>query len=522
MNHRSIPGDLEPACLYLRKSREDREAEERGEGETLARHRTALLRLAKDYGVGVAQIYEEIVSGESVLHRPAMLAMLKALEGREYRSVWCVEIDRLGRGDMEDQGLILKTLKKAGARIVTPRKIYDLSDEFDEEYTEFEAFMARKELKIITRRLQSGRRRAVEDGNYLGTLPPYGYCIKQTPRRRYLVKNREQAVPTELIFRLYREGLGTRKIAKELNRLGYRSFTGRAWTAPSVLNMLKNPVYAGITVWQKNEIKKSAKPGQKKEVRSRPLNEQLWVRGTHEPYVTEQEWSTLQQLLAGKSHSPYRREHGLTNPLAGLVKCGLCGGAMVARPYRNQRSHLLCYNPACPCKSTRLEYVEEKLLAGLKNWLDGYPAEFEKYRPQESGPNLAALQAQTLQALTRERRDLQQQKTRLQELLEKRIYDEATYLERCNVLARRMAEVQSALLAVEQDLGTAGGVETTRRDILPKVTKLLDIYRLLDDPAAKNQLLKAVLTHAIYIKEQHQAGDDFSLVLYPKLPQITG
>ncbi len=30
---------------------------------------------------------------------------------------------------------------------MTPRKIYDLNDEWDEEYSEFEAFMARKELK---------------------------------------------------------------------------------------------------------------------------------------------------------------------------------------------------------------------------------------------------------------------------------------------------------------------------------------------------------------------------------------
>ena len=65
-----------------------------------------------------------------------------------------MEIDRLGRGDMEDQGLILKTFKNANTLIVTPRKIYDLNDEFDEEYTEFEAFMATGR---VVRILEDGR-----------------------------------------------------------------------------------------------------------------------------------------------------------------------------------------------------------------------------------------------------------------------------------------------------------------------------------------------------------------------------
>ena len=36
-----------PYCLYLRKSRADTEAEAKGAGETLSRHETALLALAK-------------------------------------------------------------------------------------------------------------------------------------------------------------------------------------------------------------------------------------------------------------------------------------------------------------------------------------------------------------------------------------------------------------------------------------------------------------------------------------------
>ena len=187
MSSRHNTNDLEPACFYLRKSREDQEAEARGEGETLAKHKKALFRLAKEYGVNITKVFEEIVSGESLIHRPEMLALLKEVEEGKWCSVWCMDVDRLGRGKMQDQGLIIETFKGSQTKIVTPRKVYDLNDEFDEEYTEFEAFMARKELKIITRRLQGGRIRSVEDGNYIGTRPPYGYLIEKKGRDRILV-----------------------------------------------------------------------------------------------------------------------------------------------------------------------------------------------------------------------------------------------------------------------------------------------------------------------------------------------
>lgn len=47
--------------MYLRKSRTDMDAEARGEGETLARHRHALHELAARNGHGIAREYAEVV-----------------------------------------------------------------------------------------------------------------------------------------------------------------------------------------------------------------------------------------------------------------------------------------------------------------------------------------------------------------------------------------------------------------------------------------------------------------------------
>jgi len=517
MNSYVNPKELEPACFYLRKSREDHEAEARGEGETLAKHKNALLKLAKEYGVTISNIYQEVVSGESIIHRPVVIELLKAVEHGIWKSVWCMDIDRLGRGKMQDQGLIIDTFKNSHTKIVTPRKIYDLDNDLDEEYTEFEAFMARKELKIITRRLQGGRIRSLEEGNYLGSIPPYGYLIDKNNRKRRLLKHPEQKETTDFIFSMYRTGnMGANKIANELNQLGFLSYTGKRWTAASILNMLKNPVYCGNTVWKKKEIKKSAIPGKKKETRSRSREEQIWIYNTHEAYITEEEFTQIQEKLAKKHHSPHQR--AISNPLAGLVKCAICGTSMIYRPYTHQQyPHLMCYNKHCPNKSSRFEFVEEKLLRALSIWLEHYCMQWNTNLPCDNNSSILNLKIKALSNLRKELKELEFQTDRLYELLERNIYDEEIYQSRSKKLANRIKEIQEAIAQADNSLN-ACTESTSVQTIMPATKSLLQAYSIVSDPAVKNQMLKYLLDFATYRKDKHQHGDEFTLILYPRLP----
>ena len=132
-------------CIYLRKSRADLEAEAHGEGETLSRHKTALLELARRMGIKISATYEEIVSGETIAARPQMQRLLSEVGAGEWDGVLVMEIERLARGDTMDQGLVAQTFKYSGTKIITPLKTFDPQNEFDEEYFEFGLFMARRE-----------------------------------------------------------------------------------------------------------------------------------------------------------------------------------------------------------------------------------------------------------------------------------------------------------------------------------------------------------------------------------------
>ena len=153
-------------CMYLRKSRADLEAEARGEGETLKRHERTLLDLAKKMNIVIGHIYREIVSGESIEARPEVQSLLADVEAKRWKGALVMEVERLARGDTIDQGIVAQAFKYSCTKIVTPMKIYDPNDEFDEEYFEFGLYMSRREYKTINRRLQSGRMRSVLEGKY--------------------------------------------------------------------------------------------------------------------------------------------------------------------------------------------------------------------------------------------------------------------------------------------------------------------------------------------------------------------
>ena len=412
-------------AIYLRKSRADEELEKTvGQGETLSKHKKALLKIAKERKYDVVDIKEEIISGESLFHRPKMIELLNEVDSKKYDGVLVMDMQRLGRGDMQDQGIILKTFKESNTKIITPQKTYDLNNDFDEEYSEFEAFMSRKELKMITRRMQGGRIRSIEDGNYLGTNPPLGYDIEKIGRIRTLKPN-SYAPIIKMIFEKYIEGYGTGMIANELNSLGYKSATGKDFEKTTVLFILKNLVYIGKITWKKKEQKKSLTPGKVRDTRTRDKSEWIVVDGKHPAIIDEKTFYSVQKMLQEKYHVPYQIINGMANPLAGIVICGVCGNKMVLKKYGNRTPHILC-NKKCGCKSSRFDYVEKFILDSLFD----YYKQLEVAIKEKDITDNTKIYKKQIESLNRELIKLMNQKNNIFDLFEQGMYDKEVFIER--------------------------------------------------------------------------------------------
>ncbi|MEK5500952.1 recombinase family protein [Bacillus sp. FSL M8-0168] len=514
-------------AMYLRKSRADMEAEARGEGETLEKHKKHLLEYAKNNNLNIVKIRKEIVSGEHLFNRPEMMQLLQEVREKKYDSVLVIDIERLGRGNMQEQGLILETFKESDTKIITPLKIYDLNNELDEEHTEFETFMSRRELKKTTRRLQRGRIDSVKEGNYLGTHPPYGYEIVKSYKTRTLAPLPEESKIVKLIFSWYTDPipekrLGSSAIANKLNEMGVKTKRGMQWTSSSVLAIIKNAVYAGRIQWKKKDIKRTS-PG-KKEARTRPKEDWIDVEGKHEALVSLETFNKAQEILKTKYHVPYQLLSGITNPLAGLIRCNKCGASMVFRPYTKQKPHIKCYNaPRCQNKASNFELVEQRLLQGLQAWLADYKAQWDKFENHVNDENEKQeieIKKAALASLKNELKQTEKQKLKLFELLERGIYSEELFLERSQVITATLDELKTNIKKIEQELNTNQQQQKENiKEILPYYENILDLYFKTDDPKKKNAMLKSILHKAVYNKEKHQMRDEFELVIYPKLPE---
>lgn len=518
-------------CIYLRKSRADMDAEARGEGETLVRHERILLELAKRSRINITEIYREIVSGETISSRPIMQQLLSEVEQGRWAGVLVMEVERLARGDTVDQGIVAQTFKYSNTKIVTPMKVYDPNNEYDEEYFEFGLFMSRREYKTINRRLQRGRLSSVQEGKYVGNKTPYGFNrIKLEKQKGYsLVENPSQADIVRMVFELYTKGekqpdgtfkrIGVSLIVRKLNDLHIPPAKGDVWVPASIQGMLRNPVYIGKIRWNARPSIKKMVDGQMKKTRPRS-KDYILADGLHSPIIDMEAWNLAQHYLAENPSRPVPLSFVTKNPLSGLIVCGVCGRRMLRRPYSGAYPEsLLCSNTACNNISSQLSFVESNLIKSLEEWLKKYKLSLK------ADDNIIVqedVKSKALASMSNELNNLEKQMNSLHDLLEQGVYSTEKFLERSKILSERISSLSKDRNELLGSINEAATREKQHKDFIPKVERVLDIYWSTPDPGLRNELLKEIIEKAVYTKtvngRWHGKPDDFDLVLFPRLP----
>lgn len=544
-------------CMYLRKSRADEQADISNRFDTLQRHEDILFELSRKLDLKIEKVFREIVSGDSIEARPVMQELLFQVEKKLWDGVFVIEVERLARGDTVDQGVVARTFKYSGTKIITPLKIYDPCDEFDEEYFEFGLFMSRREYKVINRRLQRGRLSSVKEGKYPGSTAPFGYKkIKLSGEKGFSLEPvEEQAKVVKLIFNLFLTGaesekgvyqpLGLSDIAGFLNCRFLPSPRGGKWTCSTLHDILSNPVYCGQIRWAFRPALKFLDRGRFKTVRPRKSpGEYLTVNGIHRSIIEEKDFLLAQKKLKSTALSGSKE---IKNSLAGLIICGKCGAKMV-RKNCGKYDMLICPK-GCGNVGSRLSIVEEKIFEFLKIWLRNIPPNLLP-SPTASGSSenifadkkdkttdVSDLTNNVLQkpwisqtdakgfsesVLSSRLRLLENQLSRACSLFEQGIYSKELF-------QRRKKELESEIFTISDNMKKH---HYEKNDwCFQKVRSSAETDKGFDlcllqtssfTPKTQNQILKELIFKAEYTKEKsgrwHCSEDNFLLDIYPKLP----
>ncbi|MBR2714143.1 MAG: recombinase family protein, partial [Kiritimatiellae bacterium] len=161
------------------------------------------------------------------------------------------------------------------------------------------------ERKTIQERIQRHFRTALEQGYFVGGVPPYGYKVEN----QSLVPDPETAKNVPHIFRLFLQHESLKKVAAQLSTEGIERFPGRPWTIQSVKNCLRNVRYVGDA----NSHGKI-------------------VKGRQPPLITRDLWEKVSGKLKETASNPLIRVACPETALfQGLVICGHCKKPMTYR-----------------------------------------------------------------------------------------------------------------------------------------------------------------------------------------------
>ena len=485
---------------YLRKSQSDDPL--LTVEEVLQKHETILDEWSeKRLGGKVPEEnkFREVVSGETLKDRPEIQKVLSLIESPRYKAVKVVEPQRLTRGDLEDIGRLMKLLKHTNTLVITPERVYDLRDEYDWNAFEAELKRGNDYLKYTKKILSRGRLLSVSQGNYIGSIAPYGY-------RKTTVKEGKRECPTleivekeaevvRMIFNMYvNEGMGRTAICRRLDALKIKPPKGEHWSPAAMKDMLDNIHYTGKVKW--NWRKTLTIVEDSEFIKTRPkskIGEFLVFDGKHPAIISEKLFNAAQERKGKSTRTKFLYE--LKNPFAGILFCR-CGRAMSYKEdSRVQNPIFLCNNqPNCRTRSCSYSGLVDRVADVLKQCIEDFEIrisndDVDSKKMHESLINQLEARLEELN-----KKEISQWDKYTEEGMPKHIFDKLN-----EKVLKEKAEVQQALCKAYESMPDPVDYEEKLYTFQKALDTLLDPDASVED---KNNLLKQCIDRIEYHREK--------------------
>jgi DNA invertase Pin-like site-specific DNA recombinase len=186
--------------------------------------------------------YSDDASGATI-DRPDLGRALAAARAGEFDVLLVYRVDRFSRR-IRDLVLLLDEFDSSGVVFRSATEPFDTATPVGRMLVHMLGVFAEFERDLIIDRVFSGMEKKASAGQWTLGIPPYGYAVDPATRRLRPVP--EESTVVKEIFHLYTvRGMGTRAVANDLTRRGYRRRSGRPWSYKTVTDALRNPAYIG-------------------------------------------------------------------------------------------------------------------------------------------------------------------------------------------------------------------------------------------------------------------------------------
>lgn len=298
---------MQTAAAYVRVSTED-QVEYSPDSQI-----KAIQKYAKDHDMILPQEFifaDEGISGRKALNRPAFQRMIGLAKSkpRPFDVILLWKFSRFARN--REDSIVYKSMlrRQCGVDVVS------VSEQVGEDKTAIliEALLEAMDEYYSINLSEEVKRGLAEkfSRGEAANRPPLGYV---TEKGKYVVQPEE----AEIVRRIYAEflaGVGQRAIVQGLTDSGIRTKKGFNFDQRKVRYILTNPIYVG-------------------KVRRNFDGETRIIPGVHEPIIDQETFDRAQEKRKEleRIYGKHARTEGNDRILKGILRCGDCGGAMIAK-----------------------------------------------------------------------------------------------------------------------------------------------------------------------------------------------
>ncbi len=403
------------ATLYLRLSRDACDKEE-------SNSITVQRELLRDYISQRPEFREYAVRVDdgfsgSTFERPSFQKMIEDVKAGRTDCIIVKDLSRFGRNYLDAGEYIEKIFPFLGVRFIAVNDNYDsLGDKkaSDDLIIPFKNLINEAYCRDISVKIRSQLEIKRKNGQFLGSFAAFGY-LKDEQNKNKLVVDQYAADIVRDIFKWKLEGVSPQDIADALNKLGvlspmeykrslgmkfttsFKTNAKAAWSAGTVIRVLKNPIYTGVLVQGKETT-----PSYKVHKRiTKDESEWTVIEDSHEAIISKIDFDSVQKVLGCDTRrSPGGKAVGL---FSGMIFCGDCGASMVRKTVPAGEKKYVYYvcsahkqDKSCSPHRMRDTALEEIVLDSLKQHISEVVDMSELLEITDTAP-LRTAQAQKVQ-----------------------------------------------------------------------------------------------------------------------------
>lgn len=290
-----------------------------------------------------------------------LMADISAIE-RKDKVVLVLKLDRLTRS-VKDLYKLLQVFEEHDTAFRSATEIFDTTTAMGRLFITIVAAMAQWERETTQERVSLNMEQMVMDGKWHGGISAYGIGWDEEDKKLYDIETESRVV--RLMYKLYCYGddktlpLGDAKLARWLNKRGYRTRRGEPWSNSTVRYILTNPIYIQKYRWNYTS------DGEYFEIKSNDI-----------PRIMEDEPWHYAQALRKKRAGMHPKQATGVYPFSGVVKCGRCGSGMMVATARSKGNKYIYYecrqkrSGLCNLPKISVNQIEQQFLNKVSQYRD--------------------------------------------------------------------------------------------------------------------------------------------------------